>query len=1810
MSKKILSMLISLIFLLSEPLNVFAQTEPFDGYDNPPAVGIGFFEVPATSISGQKEAYLLRGIGGSLWVTKDGIWLTQVEALTPLQKGEHHLSSDVTRGVNIKVTFPYGNKSVELVPDQRMPGHVSILKGKTPDSWVRELPLWGILRYRNLYNGVDLVIRSTESGFAWEYQVQEDAEIDQLRFWVQGAEDFHQDEYGMILNTSLGDLRLPTLGLEGPNGKLTTDKSARVIFGDWIEIFPQEFQVDPKASNPADRLVYSTYLGGTAREYGSDIALDEENNAYIVGETISTDFPVTVGDITLESTDAYISKFNMTTSPPSLAYATYLGGDGIDRASGVGVQDGIAYVIGDTNSSDFPLAGGADDVDVFAVALNETGSDLNYGSLIGGSEPAPEADDYGYAIAVENHNAYLTGISYSDNFPVTNGDGNSTRGDVFAVKINSEGSTVYSTLFGGKYVDAGYGIDVENGIAWITGETDSDDFVERVSDSAVFVINLTGIGLLDTARVFDGTLYERGFDLALDSAGDIYITGFTKSLDFPVTDGSTYAGGLNDAFLLKLNEESVIYATYLGGSGSDHGLGVAVDAAGGVVIVGDTSSTDFPVTDDAFQETYAGSGDAFVTRYFLGGDDPNFRSYSSYLGGTDSDNPKALEMDDKVSAFIVGDTSSTDFPVTPDAFDQSANGSLDAFLSVIVVAPLPAVQIEKYTNGSDSDFAPGEYYLPGTPISWTYDVTNNGQVSLTDIFVTDSEDVIVDCGGITTLDPGESMQCSASGFAEEDQYGNLGTVTAIDSLLGNLVSDVDASHYFGALPDATLLKLTNDQDVDLVGEIYLEPGDNVIWEYVVENTGNVELIGILVTDDKLGGISCPKTSLAAGESMTCTATGKATAGQYENTGSVVGVPPVGPNVDDSDLSHYFGSAPGITIEKLTNGEDADGAPGAYVKVGDPVNWEYVIVNTGNVDLTDIVVTDDMGVTVSCPQKDLLSGESMTCTASGTAAVGQYANLGSVIATPPVGSNVTDSDPSHYFGSEPDVTLEFSVNGHSADTSPGLFVQLPTTLDLVYEVKNTGNVPLYNLVVTDGAYICNIDDLAVDEVDTRCNRQISALSGQQSATASVTANTPEPLMPENDSDPMYYFGATPGLSVDKKTNGQQAEDLPGVYVLTGSTVDWTYDVVNTGNVPLTSVSVVDDMGVSVDCPGDSLSVGGSMQCSASDTAQEGQYTNTATVTGSPPGSLSPIQDSDTSHYFGTTLDVSLDKQTNGDDAEDNPGPYLAVGDPVNWTYTITNNSNVGVSFTISDNPTAIISCPKTTLAISESTICTANDTAEAGQYENTATLTITPSGGLSVFDIQDTSHYFGVTTGIDIQKMTNGQDADMPTGPLIKVGTAINWTYLVTNLSNISIKSIVVTDSDDTLEIDCPSAELGAGAFMTCTASGTAAEGQYSNIGMVNAVTDPAGFGPLTDSDPSHYFGSNAGVEINKLTNDVDIDSDPIPYILVGDPVSWSYIITNVGNLQINEILVSDSDAELVISCPYTTLAPLASMTCTAQGIAQEGEYTNTGFVEAVPMDFTEKVQNFDTSAYVGANPSITIEKFTNGEDADTGTGPYIPVGEQLAFQYEVSSDETLYRFTDISVSDDSGVLVSCELSTFEPGDDLIICSGEDEGVAEIGQQSFSGHVTARAVVVSSGNELGEVSDNDPSHYFGYTPSGLSLTKFTNGTYAEEPPGPELLIGNTVTWTYEVTNESNAPVSNLSVEDDDPSVTVSCDKDELEGNETITCSARGEVAEGQYSNTAQASGIFIPTEGEITSLIATSHYYGVKGAKLFLPMIMR
>ncbi|MBM3747347.1 MAG: hypothetical protein FJW34_16295, partial [Acidobacteria bacterium] len=356
---------------------------------------------------------------------------------------------------------------------------------------------------------------------------------------------------------------------------------------------------------------------------------------------------------------------------------------------------------GQTTSADFPATGGALDTtsngsdDVFVAKLNPAGTAIVYSTYLGGS-----GADSGTAIAVDSSgNAYVTGSTESSNFPTTAGAFDTTANggtDVFVAKLNPTGTAlVYSTFLGGSGLDAGWAVAVDSvGSAYVAGTTWSVGFPTTAgafdtshnggADVFVAKVNSSGNGLA-YATFLGGSGEDAALDLALDSTGNAYLTGFTSSSNFPVTSGAydtSFNGGSFsiDAFVTNLNPTgtALLYSTFLGSNGDEWGHRIAVDAAGSAYVAGQTWSGAFPTTTGAFDTSFNGLADVFVSKLTPTGAG---LSYSTFLGGADYDSPTGLTVDAAGRAALAGRTTSANYPVTAGATDPSFNGLSDAFLT-------------------------------------------------------------------------------------------------------------------------------------------------------------------------------------------------------------------------------------------------------------------------------------------------------------------------------------------------------------------------------------------------------------------------------------------------------------------------------------------------------------------------------------------------------------------------------------------------------------------------------------------------------------------------------------------------------------------------------------------------------------------------------------------------------------------------------------------------------------------------------------------------------------------------------------------------------------------------------------------------------------------------------------------------------------------------------------------------------------------------------------------------------------------------
>ena len=584
---------------------------------------------------------------------------------------------------------------IEAAGEQPLPSVTQYYAGNDPRNWRAGIPHYRDVRARNIYPGIDMVWRSQGPELEYEFVVDAEADPRQIELRFSGAHRVWMDSAGnLVVETRAGKLRQrrPVAWQEIAGKRVPVGAGFR-LHGDTAGFRLGQYDrhrklwIDPVLS-------YSSYLGGAGYDAGYAIALDGSGNIYVTGTTGSVSFSPNSG--LSASRDAFVTKF----SPNgSIVYTTILSSSADDSGQAIAVDaTGNVYVAGTTEGSNFPATPGAWQIvsgggkDGFAAKLNPSGN-LVYASYIGGA-----GDDIATGIAIDQPgNAYISGYTSSTGFPTTPGVPQPSYGggpyDAFIVKLNAAGSAaVYATLLGGSGNDQAQSIALDPaGNVCVAGYTNSTDLpvVAAVqpspggeSDALIACLNAAGTAWI-TVSYLGGSGLDQAYALVIDGTGNLYVAGTTFSQDFPTTPSAFQpapAGGY-DAFLAKLGPgaSSVVYATLLGGSGSDAATALALGGAGDVWLSGYTASFDFPVV-GAWQSSNHGNIDGFVAHLSAHG---TVLLASSYLGGSQEDQVWGVALNSAGLVMVTGSTGSTDFPVARGAIQSTNTGGYDAFLAQI-----------------------------------------------------------------------------------------------------------------------------------------------------------------------------------------------------------------------------------------------------------------------------------------------------------------------------------------------------------------------------------------------------------------------------------------------------------------------------------------------------------------------------------------------------------------------------------------------------------------------------------------------------------------------------------------------------------------------------------------------------------------------------------------------------------------------------------------------------------------------------------------------------------------------------------------------------------------------------------------------------------------------------------------------------------------------------------------------------------------------------------------------------------------------
>ncbi len=624
-----------------------------------------------------------------------------------------------------------GNPNPLVEPLGEQPGRVNYLTGSNPAGWKRHIPIFTKVAYRQVYPGIDLVFYGHDGRLEYDFVVAPGADPGLIRLRLDGAGRLALDESGhLTASTATGRMVQfsPEIyqDIEGERQPV----EGRYILTETNEV---RFQV---ASYAAERplvidpqVYYASYFGGNGQDDAASVVTDGDGNIYLGGRTGSTNLPVAnYLQGTLNGTfDACVTKLDPTGA--TVLFCTYLGGAGDDGIYAIRpLATGGAAMTGTTASSDFPVTsasayqtayGGADDT--FVAVLSSAGDALLYSTYLGGSS---NDRPYGDLAVDETGKIYVGGWTASPAappgaFPLV--DPLYSTGNCFLSKLDPSqsgaASMVFSTRFGGGGTEAIFGLDVDaSHYVYIGGYTTSGSSTFPLLnayqstnnggyDSFLAKISPDGQTLL-YSTLFGGSGADQARCVAVDSAGNAFLPGYTDSSDtgpapFPLLNPiqATY-GGASDAFIAKFDSSgALVYSTYYGGTQYDRFEACYMDIHDRLHLAGWTESTDFPTMNPV--QSYAGGTDAVLT--VMDASDAVF--FSTFYGGSESDQAWAVSTDEQSVAWLGGITISTDLP-TVDAF-QNANGggSQDSFFARIGEAispptPAPTIMTHAFAPGS------------------------------------------------------------------------------------------------------------------------------------------------------------------------------------------------------------------------------------------------------------------------------------------------------------------------------------------------------------------------------------------------------------------------------------------------------------------------------------------------------------------------------------------------------------------------------------------------------------------------------------------------------------------------------------------------------------------------------------------------------------------------------------------------------------------------------------------------------------------------------------------------------------------------------------------------------------------------------------------------------------------------------------------------------------------------------------------------------------------------------------------------------
>ncbi|MBN2004141.1 MAG: hypothetical protein JXA21_12365 [Anaerolineae bacterium] len=654
-----------------------------------------FYFEPNLGQADGKAQFVARGMGGALLFSPG-----EIEARLPVSTTEGNTAPPLA---SLAVQFDGANPDAQITGTQMLSGVVNYYVGSDERLWRTGVPAYSGIVYKDLYPGIDLYASGGGETSKWTLTVAPKMDPATIRWRYTGANE-------VVLDPASGDLHITFADGQGAivdaapvawqeQDQMQAPVSVSYVISDDLSVGLAVGAYDhslPLIIDPT--LIYSTFWGGGQQEAGTRIALDGALNVCITGDTTS----FAPGGFN----DVYVTCFN---AAGQWLYTTLVGGNSYEGGADLAFDGaGRLYVTGPTWSSNFPALNGSSyqgNGDAFILRLN--GGALVNSGLIGGT-----GAEQGFSLAIDaTGDVYVVGSTQSANvvqitpgtalYPAPQGGV-----DMFIVKLNNAiaATPLYGSYFGGSlddcdfYIGCHVAVDSTNGV-YLTGNTDSSNFPTLAAlqgfngggtsgwaaEAFVTKLNWTGSQLALVYSTFlGGTKFEESYNIVVDSGNNAIVAGTTGSSDFPTTPFAiqpAFGGGDRDIFVSKLgwngSSLSLVYSTYLGGSGTDQGNDVAVHPGTGTAYVtGYSNSPNYP-TANALYPTLAGSFDVVVTGISSNGATLH---YSTYMGSPASDGGNGIAVDQGCDVYITGGTSAGSFP-TQNAWNPFYQGNGDAFVT-------------------------------------------------------------------------------------------------------------------------------------------------------------------------------------------------------------------------------------------------------------------------------------------------------------------------------------------------------------------------------------------------------------------------------------------------------------------------------------------------------------------------------------------------------------------------------------------------------------------------------------------------------------------------------------------------------------------------------------------------------------------------------------------------------------------------------------------------------------------------------------------------------------------------------------------------------------------------------------------------------------------------------------------------------------------------------------------------------------------------------------------------------------------------